>query len=279
MFFDFHLIYEALAQASGTVTVSGQQAVTNAATNSPQAMVAGIYQFALMIGGLLAFGAIIYSAIKYALSAGNPTGQGDARSGITDALLGLLLLMAAYLILNTINPNLTKLYLPPLQALQISTSSGSNIDRSTFPNSGCLGSACVTNGCWSQGGFCINLAQEGLPCKSGTSCSVDKTMLDPLKCLGQKSGNSFQINESYPPTTAHNDPKHYNGCAVDIAVKNFGGAADCQRVNAILQNVSGCGLVSINEYTNCGGRVYDTTIGNNIHLDGCRYSNGEMLKL
>jgi hypothetical protein len=78
-----------------------------------------VYNFALMLGGILAFGMIVFGAVKYTMSGGNPSGQSDARDVITQALLGLLLLMGAFIVLNLINPELTRLNLPlpgPVQA-------------------------------------------------------------------------------------------------------------------------------------------------------------------
>lgn len=86
-------------------------------TTSPGAFVAGFYQFALMIGGVLAFGAIVYGGVLYAASAGNPSKQSEGKDWVKSALLGLLLLAGAYLILNTINPNLVNLGLPTLSAV------------------------------------------------------------------------------------------------------------------------------------------------------------------
>jgi hypothetical protein len=79
--------------------------------NNPGGWVANFYQFALLLGGLLAFGAIVYGGITYTLSAGNPEKQSDAKSRITQALLGLTLLLGAYLVLNFLNPKLTVLEL------------------------------------------------------------------------------------------------------------------------------------------------------------------------
>ena len=91
--------------------------MTTAVTTStpPGAFVSGFYTFALMIGGVLAFGAIVWGGVLYAASAGNPGKQSDGKEWIKSALLGLLLLAGAYLILYTINPNLVNLSLPTLQ--------------------------------------------------------------------------------------------------------------------------------------------------------------------
>jgi Type IV secretion system pilin len=106
------------------VTISMGIPGSNANTTSspPGAFVANIYQFALMIGGVLAFGVIVYGGVKYMTSSGNPSGQSDAKEWIEAALLGLLLLVGAYFILNVVNPQLTNLNLPPASSLpQVNT--------------------------------------------------------------------------------------------------------------------------------------------------------------
>jgi hypothetical protein len=72
--------------------------------SDPVDLVVGTYRFALMGAGLLAFGSILWGSIKYTTAGGNTATQGDARDQITQAFLGLGLLLGGYLILNTINP-------------------------------------------------------------------------------------------------------------------------------------------------------------------------------
>src|SRR5665213_1497883 len=93
------------AQAAAITINPNLPGVTNVSTAGPAGWVASFYNFALIISGILAFGAIVFGGFKYATSAGNPTGQSEGRAWIWSALLGLLLLGAAYLILQTINPN------------------------------------------------------------------------------------------------------------------------------------------------------------------------------
>jgi hypothetical protein len=113
----------AFAQTIISPTIPGMTSAVTTST-SPGAFVAGFYQFALMIGGVLAFGAIVYGGILYAASAGNPSKQSEGREWIKSALFGLLLLAGAYLILYTINPNLVNLGLPTLQSVNIQAPSG-----------------------------------------------------------------------------------------------------------------------------------------------------------
>src|SRR3989338_225641 len=77
------------------------------------------YQFSLIAGVFLAVGVIVWAGLRYALAAGNPSGQSDARDQILQALLGLILLFGAYLILFTINPNLINLSLPTLRSVSV----------------------------------------------------------------------------------------------------------------------------------------------------------------
>jgi hypothetical protein len=112
----------AFAQTQITISTSvpGTYPAT-AGTGGPGAFVANFYNFALMIGGVLAFGVIVYGGVKYMASAGNPSGQSDAKEWIEGALLGLLLLVGAYFILSVVNPQLLNLNLPSLTPVNIAS--------------------------------------------------------------------------------------------------------------------------------------------------------------
>jgi len=91
------------------------------AAESPAAYIARLYQFALAIAGMLAFGMIIYGAIQYTVSAGNVAQQSDAKDRITQALWGVALLLGAYLILHTIDPQLVSLKDPSIKFVKVKT--------------------------------------------------------------------------------------------------------------------------------------------------------------
>jgi hypothetical protein len=65
-----------------------------------------IYEFSLMAVGIICLGALIYGGFRYLTSVGSPTAISDAKDQIFSALLGLIILFSAWLILNTINPEL-----------------------------------------------------------------------------------------------------------------------------------------------------------------------------
>ena len=111
-------------------------------------LIDNFYQFALMIGGVIAFGAIVFGGVKYAASAGNPTAQHDGKEWIQSALLGLVLLASAYLILRTINPDLVNLGLPNAAPVDLSGKTPTNSSTNNS-NSNCA----------------VNIVNGGKPCK------------------------------------------------------------------------------------------------------------------
>lgn len=80
--------------------------------SDPAAYITRLYQFALVAAVMLSLGMIIFGGLQYILSRGKPAAQSDANDRIIQALWGLVLLLGAFLILNTIDPELTKLKLP-----------------------------------------------------------------------------------------------------------------------------------------------------------------------
>ena len=76
------------------------------------------FNFAFMLAGVLAFGAIVWGAFKYIIAAGNPSGQSDARDQVLQAIIGLLLLVGSGLILGTIDKGLLNIQLGELSKLE-----------------------------------------------------------------------------------------------------------------------------------------------------------------
>ncbi|TSC56855.1 MAG: hypothetical protein Greene071421_364 [Parcubacteria group bacterium Greene0714_21] len=71
-----------------------------------------VYSAIVIISGLAAFVMLVWGGITWMSSAGSPTAISDAKDRIQKALLGLLLVLASFLILQVINPELTVLKIP-----------------------------------------------------------------------------------------------------------------------------------------------------------------------
>jgi len=77
-------------------------------------LVSMIFGFLLMVAGLAAFVMIVWGGVNYLTSAGDPSRTGDAKNQIFSAVLGLIIMLASWMILNTINPQLVELREPGL---------------------------------------------------------------------------------------------------------------------------------------------------------------------
>src|SRR3989344_3137304 len=73
-----------------------------------------LYEWGFGIAGISVFIVLLVAGIQYLTSAGNASKMGEAMSRIKSAILGLILLLASVLVLNTINPQLTTLKMPSL---------------------------------------------------------------------------------------------------------------------------------------------------------------------
>jgi len=101
--FNYHLMVP-LPTASGTVTeVEG---ITD--------YIKTIYLFAMGIAGVLAMALIVVGGFQWLTATGNTGTISQAKARINNALLGLAVLLLAYLLLNTINPALVNLKEPVL---------------------------------------------------------------------------------------------------------------------------------------------------------------------
>ena len=75
-------------------------------------VIAWFYYFILWISGFATFVMLVIGGVKWLTSAGNPGQITDAKDQIKSAILGFLLVLAAFIILQTINPGFTTLVQP-----------------------------------------------------------------------------------------------------------------------------------------------------------------------
>lgn len=138
-----------------------------------------IYNFALMIIGIICFGALLYGGFRYLTSAGKPAAMADAKDQIFSALLGLIILFSSYLILTTINPELVIFIEPGKEPV-----GGECISTTDCPEDlVCVGGFCVlpgggwTTGCSSYiiSTECTNAGCDWCPVCSGNLINSWKT--------------------------------------------------------------------------------------------------------
>jgi hypothetical protein len=88
--------------------IPGSDAATSSVTDFYTYLQA-VYKFGIWAVGIAALLMITVGGYMYITSAGNNTSMEKAKGVITDAIVGLILALAAYLILYVINPDLTKI--------------------------------------------------------------------------------------------------------------------------------------------------------------------------
>ncbi len=65
-----------------------------------------IFNFSLILAGIIAFGSLAYGGFCYLIATGNPTAIREGKDQILASILGLIIILCSFLILNTINPQL-----------------------------------------------------------------------------------------------------------------------------------------------------------------------------
>lgn len=85
--------------------------------STPGQYILRLYQFALLLVGMAAFGQVVFGGLEYILAAGSFTKIDSAKARIQDALTGLLLLLGAYFVLFNINPDLVSLREPAAEII------------------------------------------------------------------------------------------------------------------------------------------------------------------
>ncbi len=175
------------------------------------------YQFSLIAGVFLAVGVITWAGLKYALAAGNPSGQSDARDQILQALLGLILLFGAYLILFTINPNLTNLSLPTLSSVSVGAPATPPLDNGWQTGTGDMTNAQATTilgqnrvgvkDCIGVSGNCVPASLEG----------IKRSTVDGVIALKNDCGCGVMVTSG---TDSHTTGGHVTGDKVDLRIDN-----------------------------------------------------------
>jgi hypothetical protein len=97
-------------------------------------VVAFFYEWGIALGGLAAFIALIIAGFQYLTSMGEPAKMKEAKDRISSAFLGLILLLSSWLILNTINPQLTSLTPPSFTPPSGEPTSSLDAVKNKIPN-------------------------------------------------------------------------------------------------------------------------------------------------
>ncbi len=141
--------------------------ISNVENGSPanfSVLIGGLFKLLLGLGAMLAVVTIVFYGISYMTSAVVSV-KSEARNRMAAALTGLLILLGAYLILYTINPNLLSFNLNLNYFSSPQTTSSSGNTNSLISVSG-VGGVPNTTACTNGGG------RTAPACQSGDKCST-----------------------------------------------------------------------------------------------------------
>jgi len=237
-------------------------------------LVTYLYYWGLGIGGLLAFIRLIISGIQWGTSAGNVKSLKDAQDAMTSTIFGLILLLGAWLLLNTINPQIVNpgekiteaLQEPKYEAENIETElvdlntyevkipPRQNVSWNYFTGIGGIGGGGLTNKrpgsgngevvSSSKGSMSLNEAR--ISCSGGSGCwncstPLPATLINILLEM-KNQGISFSV-------TAGSDVgySHHQHRAVDIT------PASKEIMDFLAKQYNGCGeeLFGPANFNNC----------------------------
>lgn len=130
------------------VGIQGNTTVTGGITDYIQK----IYYFATAIVGGLAVVMIIIGAVQYSTSAGNKAALGSAKETITSAIIGLIIVLMAYLILGTFSGSFVNLANPRMNTINVNSTATTGEQL-----------VCQPDASSPTGGRCVLTAGQGLP--------------------------------------------------------------------------------------------------------------------
>ena len=128
--------------------------------------ISNLYKFGIWTVGICALIMIVIGGYMYAASGGNNASMEKAKGFITDALVGLILALLAYLILYIINPKLIE-----IKSLQPAPTS----ITTTTPTGGPVSTGGIT--CTGSGGSCSQVDSAINSNSSGIDAKVLKTII------------------------------------------------------------------------------------------------------
>lgn len=230
----------AFAQAGGLVPCSGPDCNTNDVVGFAN----GLISYLIQGLGIIAVIVLVYAGFKMVTSAGDEGAWTKAKELFANVIIGIILILAAWLIVDTLLKGLTGRGLNDwTEELQMSDVPNPN-DTSIVSGENRNATGCAN---------CTDI--EGIPCKNSASCSVSPEYAERLEGL---SAAGIEVTEAWPPTRTHQAACHQSGTCTDVVfadrnftparVSAFQALAAQNGLRAVYEPPSG---VSCSGYTNC----------------------------
>lgn len=199
--------------------IPGSDAATSTTIDFYQ-YVSAVYKFGIWAVGIVALFMLVFGGYTYITSAGNNSSMETAKKIITDAIVGVIMALTAYLLLYVINPDLVKMKkLTPVAVVPGTTVPGGTTGTGNcqVPQSG----ACSVANLQNNGGSCFgsNIDKAAAICfKESANGSLLTSTVDVCQPSGPAvSYGLFQINLTAWPLNGLSCP---SSCGPPYTSKN-----------------------------------------------------------
>ncbi|MEX0652050.1 MAG: pilin [Candidatus Paceibacterota bacterium] len=194
-----------------------------------------VINFIVNVSFIVAAILFAYAGFLLFTAGADPSQVTKARKMFTDTLIGIVIILTSWLVVNVLLTALTGKGVNPFTSLVCEQREHVNefrgIDSSTSSGLGVTGSTKETaavpeTNCTDCALLSSSILTNGNACKSAKQvCFVDKELGDSLLKLQERaassqynlSNESWQVTEAWPPTVEHKAVCHYEGTCVDIS--------------------------------------------------------------
>jgi hypothetical protein len=236
--------YQPLSGSGGPI---GGLAQSGGGGDGLQNMILGIFTWGVSIAGLLAIIYIVIGGVQY-MTTDSIFNKEDGKNKIQSAVVGLLIVLAGWLILNEINPSILtgkKLELKKVTIEAEPINRGGNLDSRVEGGGGEDGGETGSVG---EVGDIVPIPQ-GINVKEGAGRNINSAIVNKVVSLNnnlKEQGISWRVTEGYPPTVTHVADCHKNGTCIDA---NFTGgtSATAANINKFISAANSSGLRAVYE--------------------------------
>jgi hypothetical protein len=250
----------ALAAEGGVVQLTGISFGTDGA-GTLEGYINALYLLAIGIGAAIAVLRLILAGAKYMLT-DVVTQKGEAKKDVQSAVIGLLIILAAILILETINPNLNNFDVLNLSAVNRPVDRANPTEdriRSFCDDSeGCVRERCP---------FIRGLVSCQTWCENRDGLHVNNGLMTAAECiLAPRNANQVQLGETRVEGTF--------GCAVETTgeFSEF----NCAEAITACTNAGGTRYVENGNSLSCYRSLTDEELGDNLGTESRRISCTEI---
>ncbi len=172
--------------------------------------------FLILISSIVGALLFMYAGFLYVTASGSREKISSAHSIFTNVAIGFIIMLSAWLIVDTVMRLLVKdsFLGGPWNKIQCVAQPSVRAPETSEPGTPTVAGGPSTAAPTAQCPGCVTMSAEGLSCKPGVNCTVDAEFAKNLGTLTKDF--PLTVTEGYPPKATHKNRCHYNGTCLDV---------------------------------------------------------------